>query len=723
MKKQLSPNALAVLEKRYFKKNEDGSYETWEELCGRVAAHVASTEEDSERWKHQFFSLIYNCNFLPNSPALKHYGNTDGCGAACFVLPIEDSRRSIFNTLADAVDVQAHGGGTGFSFTRLRPAGFPIKSTGGKASGPISFIKSYDYVIGGTIRQGGVRDGASMGVLRVDHPDIEEFIACKKEEGTLIHFNISVGITDKFMEAVDANKDFNLVWDNEVIKTVKATELWDSIVSQAWATGEPGLLFLDTINENNPLSFLGEIEACNPCGEQPLLPYGACNLGSINLANHVKGDWLEFPCVISWSKLRKTVETAVRFMDNCISVENYPLPQFRERADKTRQIGLGIMGFADMLIMLHIRYGSKESYEIAEKVMGFIANIAKKTSEILGKEKSDAPIMLKNSSEFSFPLRRNVLLTTIAPTGSLSLIANCSAGCEPIFAPAFEKVAIEQKVSVKNKLWEEYTGTYGIKSAIPDFMVTSKDISLEQHVTIQAAFQKHIDSAVSKTVNLPNNSTVEEVDEVYKKAWELKCKGITVYRDGCREAQAQCIQHNTEEVTETSSGSYIRTRPKITVGPSIKLKSACGTLYVDANYDSEGLCEVFLSTAGGGCEANTKAIGILLSYALRAGIDPKVLQKKLSKIQCKACQRALLKGDKDVNIVSCPAGAGEAIAIALSDKENFVNLIKGTQEEELEVDLPKSFGFVFCPDCQQPLIRESGCLICVDPYCGWSKCR
>jgi ribonucleoside-diphosphate reductase alpha chain len=729
MSNELCGAGLAVLKKRYFKKNKDGSYETWEELCDRVAKHVAGAELCNVSWERTYKDLLYNLDFLPNSPALKHYGNTNGCGAACFVLPIEDSRRSIFGTLSDAVDVQAHGGGTGFAFSRLRPEGFSIKSTGGKASGPISFMKCYNYVIGKTIRQGGVRDGANMGVLRVDHPDIEKFVTCKSVEGELTHFNTSVGITTKFMESVEKNLNFDLPWDGRIIKTVKAKALWDLIISQAWANGEPGLFFLDTVNKRNPLSFLGEIEACNPCGEQPLLSYGVCNLGSINLANHLIGldNWITKPCTINWKKLQSTVETAVRFLDSAITIENYPLPQVHRAARNTRQIGLGIMGFAEMLIRMHARYGSKKSFEIAEGVMEFISVTAKKTSEFLGKEKGHAPVMKNNWDKFNFPLRRNTLLTTIAPTGSLSLIANCSAGCEPVYAPEFEKIAIERILTVSSKPWQEYYLALGKEASLPDFMVTASQVSPEEHVEMQATFQQHIDSGVSKTVNLPNSVSQEDVNNIYWKAWQRGCKGITVCRDACRDIQAQTekdpVSKNVLEAPSfTAIEPSIRKRPKITVGPSIKLKSACGTLYIDANFDRSGLCEVFLSTTGGGCEANTKAIGILLSYALRAGVDPQVLAKKLGKIQCKACQRALLKGETDVDIISCPAGAGEAILLSLQQKEDFVNIIKQVHEGEFEIDLPKSSGLGFCPDCQQPLRKESGCLMCPDPYCGWSRC-
>ncbi|HSQ83446.1 MAG TPA: adenosylcobalamin-dependent ribonucleoside-diphosphate reductase, partial [Desulfobacterales bacterium] len=412
---KVSKNALKILQKRYFAPGE-----TWEKLCHRVANKVAGDEKkskDREKWEKEYYQLMLNLDFLPNSPTLRNFGRNEGCGSACFVLPLEDSRRSIFKTLSDAVDVQAYGGGTGMSFSMLRPKGDQISSTGGIASGPLSFMEIFDFTIGDIIQQGGTRQGANMGILRVDHPDIESFLAAKAIEGTLKNFNLSVGITDDFMNAVKNEDDYDLVFAGKIYKRVSAVELWEKIVDGAWENGEPGIVFLDTINRNNPLQPMGEIEATNPCGEQPLLPYCSCNLGSINLSQMVKGDWIQGSAEIDWKKLRKTVKTAIRFLDSVISVNNYPIAEIEEMTLKTRQIGLGIMGFADMCIKLHIRYGSDESINLAKEIMSDIYTVANETSIALGKEKGLAPVYEEYS--LSNPKRRNGTLTTVAPTGTL----------------------------------------------------------------------------------------------------------------------------------------------------------------------------------------------------------------------------------------------------------------------------------------------------------------
>ena len=390
---KIAENALKILKKRYFAEGE-----TWAKLCDRVADKVASAEnnpEDMAKWKKKYKRVMQNLDFLPNSPTLRNFGRNDGCGSACFVLPVEDSRKSIFKTLSDAVDVQAYGGGTGISFSSLRPKGDPISSTGGTASGPMSFMEIFDLTIGDIIKQGGTRDGANMGILRANHPDIESFITAKILEGELKNFNLSVGITDAFMKAVENDNEYDLVFNGKVYKTISAGKVWDTIVDGAWRNGEPGILFLDTINRNNPLKPMGEIEATNPCGEQPLLPYSSCNLGSINLSHMIKSDWLEGKADVNWKKLGEMVQIGVRFLDSVISVNNYPIQEIEEMTLETRQIGLGIMGFADICIKLHIRYGSDESIKLAKDIMTYIYNIANDTSIEIGKEKGVAPAFNK----------------------------------------------------------------------------------------------------------------------------------------------------------------------------------------------------------------------------------------------------------------------------------------------------------------------------------------
>ncbi len=520
---KITDNALKILQKRYFAEGE-----TWENLCDRVAKKVASAEKKAEecaKWEKKYKNIILNLDFLPNSPTLRNFGRNDGCGSACFVLPVEDSRRSIFKTLSDAVDVQAYGGGTGMSFSNLRPKGDIINSTGGTASGPLSFMQIFDFTIGDIIKQGGTRNGANMGILRVDHPDIERFVAAKTIEGDLKNFNLSVGITDAFMKAVEDDKDYDLVFNDKVYKTLSARKVWETIVDGAWKNGEPGIIFLDTINRNNPLHPMGEIVATNPCGEQPLLPYSSCNLGSINLSRMVKGDWVEGKAEVDWEKLREMVQISVRFLDSVISVNNYPIPEIDEMTLKTRQIGLGVMGFADMCIKLHIRYGSAESINLAQDIMTFIYDIANDTSIELGEEKGVAPVY--EEYEFSGPKRRNGTLTTVAPTGTLSLIANCSSGCEPNFAFNYTKECLEgERLDMVPGVIQEW---YEKKETeiLPEFFVTSNDVSVEEHIMVQAAFQTSgVESGVSKTINAPNDTDKSEVSEVFFKSWEMKCKGM-----------------------------------------------------------------------------------------------------------------------------------------------------------------------------------------------------
>jgi ribonucleoside-diphosphate reductase alpha chain len=532
---KITENALTILKKRYFKKGE-----TWEKLCERVADKVASDEKkshDREKWSTAYKKIMLDLDFLPNSPTLRNFGRDGGCGSACFVLPVENGRRNIFRTLSDAIDVQTYGGGTGMNFSRLRPKGDRIDSTGMKASGPVAFIGIFDYIIGDMISQGGIRPGANMGILRVDHPDIEAFITAKSKEGVLKNFNLSVGVTDAFMKAVKNDENVALVFDQKIYQTLPAQKLWKKIVKGAWRNGEPGIVFLDTINRANPLRPIGEIEATNPCGEQPLLPYGSCTLGSINLSHMVKGNWVENKAGINWEKLRKTVRIALHFLDSVISVNFYPVPEIEEAANKTRQIGLGIMGFADICIKLHIRYGSLESVNLAKEIMSFIYTIANETSVELGKEKGAAPVY----SEYRLPVpkRRNVTLTTVAPTGTLSIIANCSPGCEPHFAFDYTKECLEgKKLDIIPAVVQEWIQKKGSDTPLPAYFVAARDISMEEHILVQAAFQTNgVDAGVSKTINAPKETDKKQVSDAFFKAWRMGCKGITFYREGSRKVQ------------------------------------------------------------------------------------------------------------------------------------------------------------------------------------------
>ncbi len=718
----IADNALKILKKRYFAEGE-----AWEDLCDRVAKKVASAEKkaaDRVKWGNAYKQIMLNLDFLPNSPTLRNFGRNEGSGSACFVLPLEDSRRSIFKTLSDAVDVQAYGGGTGMSFSNLRPKGDAISSTGGMASGPISFMEIFDFTIGDIIKQGGTRNGANMGILRIDHPDIESFITAKTIEGELRNFNLSVGITDSFMNAVKNDEDYDLVFDGNVYKTLSARKTWETIVESAWKNGEPGIIFLDTINRNNPLRPVGKIEATNPCGEQPLLPYSSCNLGSINLSQMVRGDWVKKASEVDWEKLRGIVRTAVRFLDSVISVNNYPILEIEEMALKTRQIGLGIMGFADMCIKLHIRYGSAESINLAKEIMTFIYDNANKTSIELGKEKGVAPVF--EEYQFSVPKRRNSTLTTVAPTGTLSLIANCSSGCEPNFAFNYTKECLEgEKLDMVPGVVREWYEKKG-NELLPEFFVTTKDISIEEHIMVQAAFQTNgVDSGVSKTVNATYDTDKSEVSDAFFKAWEMECKGITFYRDRSRGVQALYTkkeEKDAEAIAALTRGR-LKHRPRATTGPSLKMKTACGKLYVDPHFDSDGVVEVFIRTVGGGCAANTKALGILLSYCLRAGISPEKIIRSMKSIHCPACTKAISSG-KDVEVNSCAAGMGKGLEVALEYADLYCEVAKQIEDADAHFNgesQPKAKN-KRCPDCGAMVHRAEGCMVCSNTECGWTRC-
>ncbi|MBU5688154.1 MAG: adenosylcobalamin-dependent ribonucleoside-diphosphate reductase [Candidatus Aenigmarchaeota archaeon] len=587
---QLTENALTLLKLRYLRRNEYGEIiETPEELFKRVAHAIASVEkkygksdQEIEKIEKEFFELLTSLKFLPNSPTLMNAGTGSGQLSACNVLPLDDSMESIFETIKNAAIVQKFGGGTGFSFSRLRPKGDKVGSTGGIAAGPIFFLNAFDSALKG-IRQAHRRFATNMGVLRVDHPDIFEFIDSKKQEGTITTFNISVGITDKFMKAVKENGKFELVnpRNNQVVEVLPAMKIFDKIAEAAWRNGEPGLIFLDRMNntESNPVPKFGPIETTNPCGEQPLYPYDSCNLGSIDVSKMIKNS------EIDWVELKRVIHLSVRFLDNVIDASLFPLKEIEERTKSIRRIGLGIMGFADMLIKLEIPYNSDKALEIAEKLMKFITEEGRKASVKLAEERGSFP-EFENSiwKERGYKCLRNATITTIAPTSNLSIIAGCSHSIEPLFSityvrnvkdslgtnlietnPLFEKVAREKgfyseelmkKILKKGKLSE----VKEVPENIRKIFVVAHEISPEWHVKMQAAFQKYTDNAVSKTVNLPNKATVEDVKKIYMLAYDLGCKGITVYRDGSREHQIINIpaekteEDEAQEIIESTGG-------------------------------------------------------------------------------------------------------------------------------------------------------------------------
>ncbi len=561
----LSKNALTVLRARYLLKDENGrTIETPEEMFKRVAKHLAKSEKKYghrvKEWEDLFFEIMADLRFLPNSPTLMNAGKPEGQLAACFVLPLQDSMKGIFDTLKNAALILQSGGGTGFSFSSLRPRSDIVRSTGGIASGPVSFMKIYNKATE-VIKQGGARRGANMGILRVDHPDIMDFIKAKTEGDTLTNFNISVAVTDSFIKAL--KKDGRITLRNprtgKAVSRLKAKEIFDALVKSAWQTGDPGVIFIDRINRANPTPHIGEIESTNPCGEQPLLPYEACVLGSLNLSRYVKSPLTDNPRnrpEIDFNSLGRDIEIAVRLLDDAIDASTYPLKEIERMHLGNRKIGLGVMGWADMLVMMGIPYDSADALALAETVMGFIQKRSKEVSRSLAKERGGFP----NFKGSVYDLRgeaplRNATTTTIAPTGTLSLIAGCSAGIEPYYALAYKRLILETEFTEINRIFLETAkrhgfyskelkervilqgtlrGIRGVPSRIKRLFKTALEISPEWHVEMQAAFQRHVDNAVSKTVNLPHSARPSDVARVFLLAYEKGCKGVTVFRAGTK---------------------------------------------------------------------------------------------------------------------------------------------------------------------------------------------
>ncbi len=555
---KLSVNAVRVLERRYLLKDEHGSViETPAQLFRRVAKAIALDPESEE----EFLNILINLEFLPNTPTLMNAGTDLGQLSACFVIPVGDSLVSIFDAVKSMAIIQQSGGGTGFSFSRLRPRGDIVRSTKGVASGPVTFMRVFDTTTD-VIKQGGKRRGANMGILRADHPDIIEFITSKTKEGFLTNFNISVAVDDKFMKAVKKDEEYELInpRNKEVVKKVRARDMWNLIITMAWRTGDPGVVFIDEINRHNPTPQAGEMESTNPCGEQPLLAYESCNLGSINLAKMVKDS------EIDWEKLERTINVAVKFLDNVIDVNKYPLREIEDITNANRKIGLGVMGFADMLVQLGVPYDSDEALKKGEEIMSFIKEKSHAASERLAQERGAFPNFRGSIYKTSI---RNSTVTTVAPTGTISIIAGCSSGIEPLFAVSFVRNVMEgTKLLEVNPYFEDVAKERGFYSEelmmriakqgtlagieeVPEdvkrVFVTAFDIAPEWHMRMQAAFQKYTDNAVSKTINFPHDVDIKEVEKAYMFAYELKCKGITVYRYGSKVEQVLYLGDITDK--------------------------------------------------------------------------------------------------------------------------------------------------------------------------------
>jgi len=734
----LTKNAIKVLEKRYLKKNEEGKIvETPEDLFRRVARSVAIADsqygksfEEVAKIERDFYQMLTSLEFLPNSPTLMNAGRRLGQLSACFVLPVDDSMESIFDAVKHTAIIHKSGGGTGFSFSRLRPNGDIVGSTKGISSGPVSFMTVFDTATE-AVKQGGTRRGANMGILRIDHPDILSFITCKDDNSKFNNFNISVAITDEFMRAVEEDKSYDLInpRTKKVTNTLKARDVFNLIVQHAWKNGEPGIVFIDRVNEANPTPHIGKIESTNPCGEQPLLPYESCNLGSINLAKMLKesspGNY-----EVDWKRLKDITWKAVRFLDNVIEINKYPLKKIEETTKANRKIGLGIMGWADMLIQLKIPYNSEKAITLAEEVMEFIQKEGKNASSALAEERGVFPNYEGSIFEGKIKLR-NATVTTIAPTGTLSIIAGCSSGIEPLFAVSYIRTVMEgtklieinpyfEKVAKEHGFWSrELMERIAEKGSVKDFkeipadvravFVTAHDITPEEHIRMQAAFQKFVDNAVSKTVNFPHDASPKDVEEVYLLAYKLGCKGVTVYRDGSREQQVLSTKKKQESRSSEESVQKIvpKKRPEVIKGSTRFMKTGCGNLYVTINEDEDGhLFELFTSMGkAGGCAASqSEAIGRLVSLAFRSNIEPEEVIKQLKGISCHS--PAWHDGGK---ILSC----SDAIAKAL---EKYYT--KGNKSNGNSNKIKMIMGA--CPECGGAVEHEGGCAVCHN--CGFTRC-
>ncbi len=745
---QLSDNALKVLERRYFRKNEAGeTVEDWNALIRRVSQDISGGDPGKEQ---RYYELLDSGCFLPNSPTLMNAGNDLQQLSACFVLPIEDSMDSIFETVKNAALIHKSGGGTGFSFSRLREANARVRSTNGVSSGPISFMKVFNAATD-AVKQGGTRRGANMAILNVDHPQILDFIQCKADTKELTNFNLSVGITENFMQAVVNDEEYDLVSprSQKAAGRLKARDVFSLIVDMAHKNGEPGIIFLDRINAANPTPQLGPIESTNPCGEQPLLPNEACNLGSINLAVLIKDGGVD------WKLLREVVRDSVDFLDDVIDRSKFPLPQIEEMVKANRKIGLGVMGWADLLYQLGIPYTSDAAVDLAGELMEFIDFEAKTRSLELAQAFGSFP-NFEGSIYHSQGLRRHPLkqnwdalsreiatrgirnstLTTIAPTGTISMILDTSSGIEPQFSLVYVKNVMDgEKLLYVNQYFSQALQRAGLlsqqlleevaaASSLADFeqipaeirkvFQTAHDISPEWHIRMQAAFQNYTDNAVSKTINFPHAATVEDIRIAYEMAYQLGCKGLTVYRDGSRENQ----------VLSSGSGSQPRetkvdprSRPEVTHGITQRLETGCGHMYVTINTDDRGACEVFvqMGKVGGCASAQLEAIARLVSLALRSNVKLEAIIRQLKGIRCQSPM-----WHKGKMITSCGDAVGRALEDFLTSYSGVITSLRVSGDPTVLGEAGSMTSIAICPDCGSSVEHVEGCLKC--PACGWSKC-
>ncbi len=738
-----SDQALVVLKERYLAKDLKGKViETPEGMCYRVAKRIASAEkkfktppQEIKKIIKDFYEMVGQKWFLPNSPTLMNAGRDDNLQySACFVLPIYDSMEGIFDALKGAALIHKSGGGTGFDFSLLRPKGSIVGSTRGVASGPVSFMRIFDAATA-EVKQGGMRRGANMGILRVDHLDILEFIECKSTGG-ISNFNISVAADDKFMKAVLRKRSYWLhdPLTKKRVKKLKAKEVFDKIIKMAWQTGDPGLVFLDKINKGpaNPVPLMGPVTATNPCGEQPLYPNEACNLGSINLSLMFKKNKKD----IDWNLLEKVTRLATRFLDNVIEVNNFPLEEINKTVKLNRRVGLGVMGWADLLFQLEIPYNSSKAYQLAQKIMRFIKKIAHNESQKLAKKRGPFPNFPKSIYKKGSPLR-NATLTTIAPTGSLSIIAGCSSGIEPLFALSFKHKANEREltffnphfleVAKKYKLGEEVLDEIKKKGSLEELDIPQKlkkifliahQIDWRGHIDTQAAFQKGVDNAVSKTINLPFESDVKEVAKAYLYAFKKDCLGITVYRDGCKETQVLYAGEEEKQTVELK----MKARPGVISGKTYRIETPVGTAYVVVNTTEGEPFEVFVNVgkAGSDIAADAEAIGRLVSLNLRLGFNfssRNVLKQIIEQLEG-------IGGGESVGF-----GKDRVLSLADGIAKSLKEYLGVPQKEEKKAQIGEQASLLngtekrrdLCPSCgRASLIFEEGCAKCL--YCGYNKC-
>ena len=748
-----SEPALRVLAERYLSRREGKVIETPEEMCWRVARSIADAEARfgrspaaSQEIATAFYDMMVEGQFLPNSPTLMNAGKDNQLQfSACYVLPVGDSMEEIFDSVKAAAIIHKSGGGTGFAFSRLRPKDDIVSSTGGRASGPVSFLRVFN---GATeaVKQGGTRRGANMGILKVDHPDILEFIDCKLDGG-ITNFNISVAATDTFMEALSRGEEYDLVnpHTRKVVGRLSAREVFDRMVSAAWRTGDPGMVFIDRINASpaNPTPDLGQVEATNPCGEQPLLPNEACNLGSLNVSKFARpGDDSELS--IDWDEMERVVRLAVRFLDDVIEMNPYPLPEIDATVKSNRRIGLGIMGWADLLFIMGIPYDSQEAIDLAERLMSFVKDKGHDQCAKLAEERGPFPNWSKSIYKDVRPMR-NSTVTTIAPTGTISMIAGCSSGIEPIFALAFQHRVKqpdgERVLTFVNETFEAIAkargfysdalkeeiarrgslhGIPGLPENAANVFKTSHDIPFEWHVRHQAAFQRYTDNGVSKTINLPNDASEEDVASAYRLAWELGCLGITVFRDGCKGEQVLNVGLGKKDKSPaqlpTAGQQVIRPRPHSLAGKTYRKETPIGTAFITVNETEDGEpFEVFVQVGKGGSDtmAVAEALGRLISLTLRLP-SPLTPQRRLEEVisQLSRIGGAQPMGFGAGKVLSLPDALGRTLA-------EHIGQIKApgspsdTNERRRIGDLCKECG-------QATFVYEEGCKKCLS--CGFNEC-